>query len=65
MVLYPEPGAKAPKGETPEPNVKICYLPAVAFGTQALYKSWQILLDEQADAVQDVYKRQRPYRAGV
>ena len=51
VVLYPEPGAKAPKVETPEPNVKICYLPAVAFGTQALYKSWQILLDEQADAV--------------
>ncbi len=44
-------GRKAPKVETPEPNVKICYLPAVAFGTQALYKSWQILLDEQADAV--------------
>ena len=34
VVLYPEPGAKAPKVETPEPNVKICYLPAVAFGTQ-------------------------------
>lgn len=32
VVLYPEPGAKAPKVETPEPNVKICYLPAVAFG---------------------------------
>lgn len=47
----PRTGAKAPKVETPEPNVKICYLPAVAFGTQALYKSWQILLDEQADAV--------------
>lgn len=51
VVLYPEPGAKAPRIETPEPNVKICYMPAVAFGVQAFYKSWQILLDEHADAV--------------
>lgn len=51
VVLYPEPGAKAPRIETPEANVKICYMPAVAFGAQAFYKSWQILLDEQADAV--------------
>lgn len=51
VVLYPEPGAKAPRIETPEPNVKICYMPAAAFGVQAFYKSWQILLDEQADAV--------------
>ena len=51
VVLYPEPGAKAPRVETPEPNVKICYMPAVAFGVQAFYKSWQILLDEHADAV--------------
>ena len=51
VVLYPEPGAKAPRIETPEPNVKICYMPAVAFGGQAFYKSWQILLDEHADAV--------------
>ena len=50
-MLYPEPGAKAPRIETPEPNVKICYMPAVAFGVQAFYKSWQILLDEHADAV--------------
>ena len=28
VVLYPEPGAKAPRIETPEPNVKICYMPA-------------------------------------
>ena len=48
VVLYPEPGAKAPRIETPEPNVKICYMPAVAFGVQAFYKSWQILLDEHA-----------------
>lgn len=26
-------------------------MPAVAFGVQAFYKSWQILLDEHADAV--------------
>lgn len=26
-------------------------MPAAAFGVQAFYKSWQILLDEQADAV--------------
>lgn len=51
VVLYPAPGAKTPQTETPEPNVKICYLPAVAFGAQALYKNWQILLDEHADAV--------------
>ena len=51
VVLYPEPGAAAPKFETPEPNVKICYMPAAAFGVQAFYKSWQILLDEHADAV--------------
>mgnify|MGYP004463041957 FL=1 len=51
VVLYPEPGAKAPRIEAPEPNVKICYMPAAAFGVQAFYKSWQILLDEQADAV--------------
>ena len=51
VVLYPEPGAKAPRIETPEPNIKICYMPAVAFGVQAFYKSWQILLDEHADAV--------------
>ena len=51
VVLYPEPGAKAPRIETPEPNVKICYMPAAAFGVQAFYKSWQILLAEQADAV--------------
>ena len=51
VVLYPAPGAKAPRIETPEPNVKICYMPAVAFGVQAFYKSWQILLDEHADAV--------------
>ena len=42
---------KPPRIETPEPNVQICYMPAVAFGVQAFYKSWQILLDEHADAV--------------
>lgn len=51
VVLYPEPGAKAPRIETPETNVKICYMPAVAFGVQAFYKNWQILLDEHTDAV--------------
>ena len=51
VVLYPEPGAKTMQTESPEPNVKICYMPAAAFGVQAFYKSWQILLDEHADAV--------------
>ena len=51
VVLYPAPGAAAMQVETPEPNVKICTLPAYAIGVQAFYKSWQILLDEHADAV--------------
>ena len=51
VVLYPAVGEAAPQVEQPEPNVKICYMPAAALGVQAFYKSWQILLDEKADAV--------------
>ena len=66
VVLYPEPGAKAPRIETPEPNVKICYMPAAAFGVQAFYKSWQILLDEQADAFcRALYEYQRQLGAAL
>ena len=51
VVLYPDPAAKAPVMEEPEPNVRIYTLPVWALGSQAFYKSWQILLDEHADAV--------------
>lgn len=51
VVLYPAVGEAVPQVEQPEPNVKICYMPAAALGVQAFYKSWQILLDEKADAV--------------
>ena len=50
-VLYPEPGTKTMQAESPESNVKICHMPAAAIGAQTFYKSWQILLDEHADAV--------------
>ena len=51
VVLYPDPAAKAPVMEEPEPNVRIYTLPVRALGSQAFYKNWQILLDEHADAV--------------
>ena len=51
IVLYPDPDAAAPTVEEPEPNVKVYYLPVRALGSQAFYKSWQILLDEHVDAV--------------
>src|SRR5699024_6635804 len=51
VVLYPAPGAAAPVVEDPEPNVRIYTLPAWALGSQAFYKSWQVLLAEHADAV--------------
>lgn len=51
VVLYPDPAAKAPAMEEPEPNVRIYTLPVWALGSQAFYKNWQILLDEHADAV--------------
>jgi len=50
VVLYPAVGTPA-GAEQPEPGVRILYLPAVALGTQALFSSWQILLDEKVDAV--------------
>ncbi len=51
VVLYPAPGAAAPTVENPEPNVKIYYLPVRKLGAQAFFSSWQVLLDEQVDAV--------------
>ena len=52
VVLYPGFGRKSAQGgDTRAERENLSHLPAVAFGTQALYKSWQILLDEQADAV--------------
>ena len=51
IVLYPAPDAAAPTVEEPEPNVKVYYLPVRTLGSQAFYKSWQILLDERVDAV--------------
>ena len=51
VVLYPAPGAAAPEKEELEPNVRIWYLPARAFGVNAFYKSWQVLLAEGVDAV--------------
>ena len=51
VVLYPAPGAAAPTVENPEPNVKIYYLPVRKLGAQAVFSSWQVLLDEQVDAV--------------
>ena len=51
VVLYPAPGAAAPTVENPEPNVKIYYLPVQKLGAQAFFSSWQVLLDEQVDAV--------------
>ena len=51
VVLYPAPGAAAPTVEKPEPNVKIYYLPVRKLGAQAFFSSWQVLLDEQVDAV--------------
>ena len=51
IVLYPAPDADSPTVEEPEPNVKIYYLPVRALGSQAFYKSWQVLLDERVDAV--------------
>lgn len=51
VVLYPDPAARAPAVEDPEPNVRIYTLPVRALGSQAFYKSWQVLLDEHADAV--------------
>ena len=51
VVLYPAPGAAAPTVENPEPNVKIYYLPVQKLGPQAFFSSWQVLLDEQVDAV--------------
>lgn len=51
VVLYPAPGAAAPVVEDPEPNVRIYTMPAWALGSQAFYKSWQVLLAEHADAV--------------
>lgn len=51
VVLYPAPGAAAPTVENPEPNVKIYYLPVRKLGAQAFFSGWQVLLDEQVDAV--------------
>ena len=51
IVLYPAPDAAAPTVEEPEPNVRVYYLPVRTLGSQAFYKSWQILLDERVDAV--------------
>lgn len=51
IVLYPQPGLKAPRTEQPEPCVTIYYMPALRLGTQAIYPNWQILLDEKVDAV--------------
>ena len=51
VVLYPAPGAAAPTVEKPEPNVKIYYLPVRKLGAQAFFSGWQVLLDEQVDAV--------------
>lgn len=51
VVLYPAPGAAVPEFEEPEPNVKVWYLPVLALGSQAFFKSWHILLEEGVDAV--------------
>lgn len=51
VVLYPDPAAKAPQVENPEPNVKIYTMPVRKLGAQAFFLSWQVLLDEQVDAV--------------
>lgn len=51
VVLYPDVQAAAPRVETPEPGIKIYYCPARALGVHAFFKSWQVLLEEKADAV--------------
>lgn len=51
VVLYPDVQAAAPRVETPEPGVRIYYCPARALGVHAFFKSWQVLLEEKADAV--------------
>ena len=51
VVLYPAPDAKAPTVENPEPNIRIYYLPVRKLGAQAFFPSWQVLLEEQVDAV--------------
>ncbi|MEE0799707.1 MAG: glycosyltransferase family 4 protein [Gemmiger sp.] len=51
VVLYPDPGADTVSREDLEPNVRIYDIPARAAGVSAFYRSWQVLLDEKADAV--------------
>ena len=51
VVLYPDVQAATPRVETPEPGIKIYYCPARALGVHAFFKSWQVLLEEQVDAV--------------
>mgnify|MGYP007055736787 FL=1 len=66
VVLYPAPGAAAPTVENPEPNVKIYYLPVRKLGAQAFFSSWQVLLDEQVDAVRGLdFPLQFRYKGNV
>lgn len=51
VVLYPAPERTTPAVEQLEPGVTVYELPALRLGSQGIYKSWDILLQEHADAV--------------